>query len=380
VSFQLTGKNGIENGTMKLLVTLLLVSCSAGPLAAQESKAKNVVLFIADGGGVSSLSAASIYGYNKPNGLYVQSTPHLELADTSTASAWIPDGTASATAWATGVKSNNGIVAQSASAFSGVRDGDNLKTILEYAEEKGLSTGVISNDFPTGVASGLVSSFYAHHNDRMKSGQILNQILTPKYGHGIDLVIGTGKSRIVQQQKLDGVDIIAKLKEKFAYVESLDQVAALSDNNSPLVMLTDDIDFSITEATRLAIARLSRNPKGYFLVVFTESHLREPQKDLARIVEIDKAVRETEVGHENDTLSLFTADHGFFLLMRGEHLSENHKSDSGADVLKLISLEDEHTGDAVPLLAIGPGAERVHGYMSNTDVFEVMMSAYGWSK
>lgn len=365
---------------MKSIACAFIAFTLAIAAQAEEPKAKNVVLFIADGAGVSSLSAASIYGYNKPKGLYVQSTPHLGLADTSTASTWIPDGTASATAWATGVKSNNGVVSQSATAIAGVRDGEDLKTILEYAEEKGLSTGVISNDNPTGVASGLVSSFYAHQNDRMKSGKILGQILTPKYGHGIDLVIGTGKNRIVHQATEDGVDIISEIKKKYAYTETLDQVATLGPSVSRIVMLTDDIDFSITEATRQAIARLSKNPKGYFLVVFTESHLREPQKDLARIVEIDKAVKETEEGHEKDTLSIFTADHGFFLLMRGEHLSENRKTENGSDVLKLITLEDEHTGDAVPVLAIGPGANRVQGYMANTDIFDVMMSAYGWSR
>jgi alkaline phosphatase len=67
---------------------------------------------------------------------------------------------------------NIGIVSQPDSAVRGVKDGENLKTILEYAEEQGLSTGVVSNDFPTGVASALVSAFYAHQNERMKSADI----------------------------------------------------------------------------------------------------------------------------------------------------------------------------------------------------------------
>ncbi len=365
---------------MKLKLLPLIILAATTFMSAQEPKAKNVVLFVADGAGVSSLSAASIYGYNRPKGLYVQNTPHLSLADTSTASTWIPDGSATATAWATGSKTNNGIVSQSATAVMGVKDGENLKTIMEYAQEKGLSTGVVSNDYPTGVASGLVSAFYAHQDDRMKSGNILGQILTPKYGHGIDLVIGTGKKRILQQAKDDGHDLVSEIKKKYAYAETLDEVAALGPDVSRIVMLSDDIDFSITEATEQAVARLSRNPKGYFLVVFTESHLTEAKKDLSRIVEIDNAVKETEQGHENDTLSIFTADHGFFLIMRGEHLVENKKTENGTDVLKLVTLEDEHTGDAVPVLAIGPGSGRVHGYMSSTDIFDVMMSAYGWSK
>jgi alkaline phosphatase len=45
-------------------------------------QAKNVLLFVGDGAGVSSLNAASIYGYGKPQSLYVQKMPHLAIADT----------------------------------------------------------------------------------------------------------------------------------------------------------------------------------------------------------------------------------------------------------------------------------------------------------
>jgi alkaline phosphatase len=42
-------------------------------------------------------------------------------------------------------------------------------------------------------------------------------------------------------------------------------------------------------------------------------------------------------------------------------------------------LEDEHTAEEVPFLAMGPGSERVGGFMSNTDVFKVMMNNFGWN-
>ncbi len=29
-------------------------------------------------------------------------------------------------------------------------------------------------------------------------------------------------------------------------------------------------------------------------------------------------------------------------------------------------------------MAIGPGSERVHGFISNTDVFHILMQAPGW--
>src|SRR5580693_7641825 len=96
------------------------VSIAAIPAFAQ---AKNVILFVGDGVGVSSLNAASIYGYGKPQALYLQRMPHLALADTSTAREWVPDAAASATAWATGFKGRNGVLSQSPVAERGVKDG-----------------------------------------------------------------------------------------------------------------------------------------------------------------------------------------------------------------------------------------------------------------
>ena len=41
-------------------------------------------------------------------------------------------------------------------------------------------------------------------------------------------------------------------------------------------------------------------------------------------------------------------------------------------------MDNGHTGEEVLVAAQGPGAERVRGYMANTDMFRVMMAAYGW--
>src|SRR5580700_7921770 len=123
---------------ISVILTVVLYMTSAARAA------NNVILFIGDGVGVSSLNAASIYGYQKAQALYVQKMPNLGLADTSTAKQWVTDAAAGATAWATGVKGRNGVVSQSPTAEQGVKDGETLKTVLEYAEENGLSTGIIS--------------------------------------------------------------------------------------------------------------------------------------------------------------------------------------------------------------------------------------------
>src|SRR5579863_6854417 len=100
----------MKNGAVILLLGAIL---SAGSAFAQ---AKNVILFLGDGVGVSSLNAASIYGYGRAQAIYLQRMPRLALADSSSAREWVTDGAAAATAMATGIKTRNGVVAQSASA------------------------------------------------------------------------------------------------------------------------------------------------------------------------------------------------------------------------------------------------------------------------
>ena len=50
----------------------------------------------------------------------------------------------------------------------------------------------------------------------------------------------------------------------------------------------------------------------------------------------------------------------------------------GRDILPSMAVTGRHTAEEVLVLAQGPGAEKVHGFFPNTELFRVMMSAYGW--
>src|ERR1039457_7415464 len=100
--------------TLLALAFLLSIAISS---FCQTQPAKNIIIFMGDGTGVSSLNAASIYGYDKPQSLYIQSFPGVALSDTSTATQWVTDGGAGTTAIATGVKTNNGVLSESSSAI-----------------------------------------------------------------------------------------------------------------------------------------------------------------------------------------------------------------------------------------------------------------------
>ena len=339
-------------------------------------QAKNAILFIGDGAGISSLNAASIYANGKERSLYIQNMPNLALADTSSAKEWVTDGAACASAWATGRKGKNGVMSMSPDAVKDTKDGEIYKTVMEYAMENGLSTGVISND---GVAGAAVSSFYAHINNRGKAGEIFEQGLHSSFGQGPDVIIGTGRKQINAQTTSMGHDLSADIKARgYIFLDSLTSLEHSDDGNGRVIMLTDDDQFDFNEAVQQAVKRLSKNPKGFLLVAHSDCHTGKARTSLQRLIDLDKAVAATTEQVKANTLVLFTADHSYDLRIKGEKLVETSKSSDHRDILQAVSLEDEHTAEEVPLLAAGPGSERVHGFVSNTTVFHLLMQNFGW--
>jgi len=359
-------------GSLILLLVAQILAAAPPPLA------RNVILFIGDGVGISSLNAASIYGYGKPQALYLDGMPHLALSDPSTASGWVTDGSASLSAVATGSKTHIGVVSQSPEAVRGKKDGQALKTVLEYAEERSLATGVISNEDQAGVSDGVVSAFYSHSNERLQLGANFLQILTPRFGDGLDVAIGSGRKRILEDTSKLGRDLPADLRSHgYRYFESLDALTASETRPRRAVVLMGDYDFDLGRAVDQAIEILASNPKGFFLVVHSDCHWGDAQRILGRIVALDRVVRTVAERHRGDTLILFTADHSYDLHIRGEDPKLTSK---GIDILPGIKMEDFHTAEEVPLLPDGPGSEQVRGFLSNTRVFDIMLNAFGWSK
>lgn len=355
-------------------------------LLCAQQHARNVIVFLADAAGIPTLNAASSLGYGAPQKLYVQSWPHLGLSDTSTASEWVTDSAAGMTAIVTGRKTNNGVLSQDASSIRGSKEGAPLKTILEYAEEKGLSTGVMTN---VNIADATPAACYSHVNDRGKFGEIFLQIFNPRFGDGVDVVFGVGRSQIFANAKKSGIDLDAAAKQHNRPVyRSFTEIP--SGTNRPIVVLDEPIDLPV--AARTAIRTLAVNPKGYFLMIEWDAHTDNPARGLNNIVAFDKLIREIAATVDlKDTLLLFTADHSFDLrihgglktdsILKGFEEWKNQPHQRGETMkLPVINVDDTHTGEEVIATAQGPGADQVQGFFPNTRLFEVMMKAYGWSE
>ena len=276
----------------KLLIALVLVPAT---LSAQ-SRARNVILFLADAGGTSP-SPASLHGHGAPSTAVHQGMPHIGLADTSTAAHIVSDSAAGMTAIVTGHKTQNGVIAMSASTVRGKQDGERLKTILEHAEERGLSTGVISNDSLTGATP---ASTYAHVNDRGQTAAIFRQVFTPRFGDGVDVMIGGVRPTIAKALAADGTDLDELSRRSGRPI--LSAIAEIPADASRAIVLLESSAFDLEEAVRTAHRLLSKNRKGYFLMVEADVHTDRALAGLDRMLELDKVIASTAKMGRRDTL------------------------------------------------------------------------------
>jgi alkaline phosphatase len=361
---------------------VLLMAGLSLPLCAAPKKAKNVILFVADAGGVATVNAASLHGYDAPQKLFVQSWPNLALSDTSTASNWVTDSAAGMTALITGVKTQNGVVSLGPDTVRGKQDGAMLKTLLEYAEERGLSTGVITD---VSIGDATPAACYGHSNNRATQRELFLQIFKPRFGDGPDVVIGAGRKNVMGSDPA-AVDEAARGAGRTIYSDLAGVPAA---DARPIVVQDGNVD--VRAAALQALRRLSGNRKGYFLMVEWDAHTDNPRKGLDSLVAFDKLIREIAGQvNLNETLLVFTADHSFDLRTvggkRGEPvlkgLEEWQSSHAAKEEIRIPALRvgHGHTGEEVVALAQGPGAEQVRGYLPNTRLFEIMLNAWGWKR
>jgi len=352
---------------------------AAQPSRPARTTARNIILFIGDAGGLPTLNAASLYGYDRPQALFIQQMPNIALMDTSAADRWVTDSAAGMTAIVTGRKTNNGVISQSRAAVRGKSDGELLPTILEYAEARGLSTGVITNDAITGATP---AACYAHANNRGNVQEIIAQLVQPRVGDGVDLIIGSGRKAVHAAAAARGLDLDAAMRARgYTILAAPEQ---LRPDAGKALGLTDDSDYNLSAVVAASIAALARNRKGYFLMVEWDLHTDDVKQGLDRTLVIDRVIRETVARAGPRTLVIFAADHSFDIRVRGggrgRPLLPEQPASQTPPANPPLRVDDGHTGEEVVVAAQGPGARRVRGFIANTDLFRIMLAAYGWKE
>jgi alkaline phosphatase len=359
---------------IRYALLVLLFLCFLYPFAglsdAQDTiGSRNVILFIGDGMGLSQIYAA--YTVSKGN-LNIMKFPCTGFSKTSSASGYITDSGAGATAISCGKKTFNGAIGM---------DNDSIpcKTILEYAEENGLSTGLIAT---SAITHATPASFIAHQKSRDRYEDIALDFLKTD----IDVFIGGGGHYFTHRS--DSIDLVKQLKangyDVFLYPSSI----RLENSVKAAVFTAPDHNprFSegrgnmLPDATEEAIELLHRNKKGFFLMVEGSQidwggHNNDIRYVVEELTDMDNAIGKALAFAEKDgnTLVVVTADHetGGLSILNGD-------MKAGTVDAKFSTID--HTGVMVPVFAYGPGAQNFTGVYENTSIFDKLMCFYNFAK
>ena len=352
---------------------ILPIACflALGNLSAENAdtlQVRNVILMIGDGMGLTHQYAA--YTANRGS-LAIERCQYVGLAKTYSASGYITDSAASGTAIACGEKTDNGMLGQSP-------DGTPLKSMLEYAADDGMATGMVVT---CELTHATPAAFVAHVGKRSENENIAKEYTKSK----INVCIGGGRKFF--EERTDSINLTETMISKgFRVAYTMDEVKAIQEGN--LLGLLADVapepyparGDMLPEAVTTAINILNRNEKGFFLMVEGSqidwgAHSNDQQYMLNETLDFDRAVQVAfDFAERNgQTLVIVTADHetGGMTITRGNLTT--------GELTTAYSTKG-HTGVPVPVYAFGPGAELFSGIFDNTEFLPKVLKLYGISR
>ncbi len=273
------------------------------------SKPKNMVIMIGDGMGPAYTTA---YRYFKDN----PETEEIEqtvfdrllvgMASTypASVSGYVTDSAASATALATGFKTYNGAISVDVEKRP-------LKSIMEMAKERGLSTGLAVT---SQVNHATPAAFFAHNEHRRNYVEIAEAYLDSD----ADVILGGGQKyfsdSLLKQFTNKGYQHITEFSE----LENISQAKVLglfAEVQLPWV-IDDKQGYKLSTLTKKSLQLLSQNEQGFVLIVEGSlidwaGHSNDIATAMGEMDEFANAIEVVEqfVRESQDTLMVVTADH-----------------------------------------------------------------------
>lgn len=332
-------------------------------------KPVNIILMIGDGMGPTQIYAGMTVNHGSLN---LERCTYTGFQKTYSANDYITDSAASGTAMATGTKTKNGMLGQDSS-------GTVVKSILEYARDNGLATGLVST---SAITHATPASFIAHVKSRNEYEKIARFFIR----RGPDVFIGGGWDHFARRK--DGENLLDSLRQQgYVVVPSLDSVSAplpakLAALTAPVhnPPVAEGRGNMLPKATRIALDILSKDPDGFFIMVEGSQidwggHANDQDYVVTEMIDFDRAIKEALDFAEKDghTLVIITADHetGGMSITGG---------DPEKGTLEAAFSTKHHTPIWVPVFAYGPGAENFTGIFDNTDIFKKCMALFGFEK
>jgi alkaline phosphatase len=338
-----------------------------------SGRARNAILFLGDGMGVSTVTAARIFagqqagGLGEDHQLSFEALPHVGLVKTYNTNQQVPDSAGTMTAIVSGVKTKAGVLGVGDAVVTGDHKSvaaARVPTLFEEAERAGRATGIVTTARLTHATPAACYGHSAHRDWESDADlsaaargdgfpDLARQFVEFAAGDGIDVAFGGGRARFLPDHGLDPEDpeeTGTRWDERDLMSEwqaaapgrktlwNLEQFRKIDPEETGQVLglfapshMSFEVDRagdragepSLSEMTATALAILERQPGGYLLLVEGgridhAHHANNAYRALAETVEFARAVelalRETR---REDTLIVVTADHGHPLSMAG---------------------------------------------------------------
>ena len=356
-----------------LISAALLLSYGASAHAAGE--AKNIIFFLGDGMGPTTVTAARIYKVGEDGALAMDKLERTARIKTYSNDAQTTDSAPSMAAYMTGVKMNNEVISMSAETVAtnpgrdangnlGVNNcaatgnGTAAPTILELAKAKGKAVGSITT---TELTHATPAATFSHICNRNAQYAIAAQVApggagyNAALGEGVDVLMGGGRNHFTpfdasanKAGRADGRNLLAEMAARGYTVAATKAEMAAAPLNRKFIGLyssKSNLEYeldraatppagegalqpSLAEMTTKAMDILSQNPNGYFLMVEGGRidhalHGTNAKRALVDTVAFDDAIkaaldkaRATDPTLAN-TLVVVTADHDHTLAFNG---------------------------------------------------------------
>ncbi len=337
----------------------------------RPKRAKNVILMVGDGMGISTITAARIFdgqhpidgrkpGPGEENNLAWDRMANTALVKTYNSNAQVADSAGTASAMNSGVKTRIGVINFGADqGAEACKTPEKLpRTLAEIARAQGMGLGVVTT---TRLTHATPAAVYGHVPFRDWEGadraypaadrasgcaDLASQLVSFK--GGLDVVLGGGGARFLPLGKGgtrdDGRNLVAEWQKNWPqgkFVADAKGLRALNNRDTAPVFglftpdhlsfehdRKDDAEPSLPEMARFALAKLeagkaARGGKGYYLMIeggrIDHAHhasnpyraLKEAQMFSATVADVLKSV------NLDETLVLVTADHSHVFTMAG---------------------------------------------------------------
>jgi alkaline phosphatase len=341
-----------------------------------NNRAKNIILFVGDGMGISTVTAARILEgqmagrMGEENRLSFEKFPYLALSKTYSWDQQTSDSAPTSTAMVTGYKGRDAQLSVDHTTARGECDEAVIKqkslvTFLEQSAAAGKATGVVST---ARITHATPAATYAHSANRnfesdanlpagCNAKDIARQLIevSPVVQKSLMVAMGGGRSMFLPNSLNDPENTDSKgarkdgrnltnewLTTRAVFGQSkfvFDRAgfdAATPANTSYLLGLFERSQMeyeadrplnnnepSLTEMTDKSIQMLKKNKNGFFLHVESgridhAHHAGNAQRALLDTIEFSKAIQKAyETTDPSDTLILVTADHSHVFTIGG---------------------------------------------------------------